>query len=1198
MPKNGRGGGGGFSNRGRGRGGGAARGGGLGFVPFSGHGNTLGSGDISDPQPSVRGGGSGGRPFRGRGRGGNLSAQGQNRVAFDYAGLSQGRANATAEQQLDEDFVIEPHSRYKHKVTPHLENAQHSDSERKRAPLSNAQSSQIPAEAIAYASGSRDVNPKFRRGATPTSFPEFHTSRGANGYKQRPPEETEDARYLAGVPGIRRDQHRPSRFEPRVNPYGNPLRKPVTFVKALHKPDIDPLDEQQAQRKAAEEPAAQALEALQQTSHAYDPFGHSSSKHAGLGFSNKTEDKAHHAVPPPSANFVVDDAMEQDEVNALLAAFPGSKELGAGESMLDDGSAFDFMPMPSIITNKEAAHAPIHDQDEVVVTDIVQEKQEEDQTVHVKQEKHPLPESLTEPREFVESDSEEERQLDAILAQSRLEDVEAHEEDVEHGVESGEDVGFIIDLTGSAPTEGETVPAQQRDRVALGDILPPSAVQPSPGMQQKTRAPKKPRKRVPREGDSDLEWGSEGPPGQRDDGNDTDGEIVAAAAEISFRDAHAPPAAAEADQSQAQSRMLDELMLARAIRADRHGWDTSDHEMISVQSPSTKTRKRGGERAKRSMPNKAAGQRKAAETSRARKEHEAAAVADYLENIMNQQDDEDDDEQVDEILGQDHAEGSAKPANRTVLDIMSQFLHGMDPQKGGKQLSFGDVQDEINIAETKEWMTESEDESESDGPNEASIGRAEAARRQMSAIAARKQNAGQEEDPMTPERFEHDEDDEDLVEQLRVILMGESNSETDSGSPHPYSDDLDSEDSDTDAEDDDESDDDANPGSDESDSDSDSDESDDADDGMFQGKNSWADEDEEFIKALSAKMGPGKKSQKDVFKAISRGDFSEMVDDEMEIDSDDPAYGLGSVPTARNGKRKGRKWTDDDLWAEELQKQWDKDRASKAVRKQQRNMEKAAAALNPYPNTHGKMSKKAAKQIRRSEKRDARAALKAHGNNALAAIQAAGGIDAVDQGLLAFGGRGTDLSSIGLDQRFAFNMDELDEQIRMFLADRGKSTLTLQAMDKFARAEVHQLAAAYNLKSQSKGKGDNRFPTLIKTSRSGVNVNDRKVRRILLSNSGARFGNDAGRSDFKNKNKRLGKGARRMVGQDGGGAPAPRNREGEMVGYGADKIGADNIGHRLLAAMGWSEGMGIGHSGGMANPVAATVKITKGGLGF
>ena len=46
-----------------------------------------------------------------------------------------------------------------------------------------------------------------------------------------------------------------------------------------------------------------------------------------------------------------------------------------------------------------------------------------------------------------------------------------------------------------------------------------------------------------------------------------------------------------------------------------------------------------------------------------------------------------------------------------------------------------------------------------------------------------------------------------------------------------------------------------------------------------------------------------------------------------------------------------------------------------------------------------------------------------------------------------------------------------------------------------------------------------------------------------------------------------------------------RMRDGEAVGEGAERIGMENIGHRLLSQMGWAEGGRIGRSdGGLDNP--------------
>jgi hypothetical protein len=140
----------------------------------------------------------------------------------------------------------------------------------------------------------------------------------------------------------------------------------------------------------------------------------------------------------------------------------------------------------------------------------------------------------------------------------------------------------------------------------------------------------------------------------------------------------------------------------------------------------------------------------------------------------------------------------------------------------------------------------------------------------------------------------------------------------------------------------------------------------------------------------------------------------------------------------------------------------------------------------------------------------------------------------------------------------AVNLHELDLQIQHFLRDPAHTTLSLAPMDKRARAQVHMLAAAYSLTSKSKGDGAKRFPTLVKNSRSGQNVNVHRVRAVLQGRD-VGFGKGAPRRD-----KKGGKG------KSGGavsaaGAGVARNQEGAEVGYGAEKISEDNIGHKVSA---------------------------------
>ena len=57
-------------------------------------------------------------------------------------------------------------------------------------------------------------------------------------------------------------------------------------------------------------------------------------------------------------------------------------------------------------------------------------------------------------------------------------------------------------------------------------------------------------------------------------------------------------------------------------------------------------------------------------------------------------------------------------------------------------------------------------------------------------------------------------------------------------------------------------------------------------------------------------------------------------------------------------------------------------------------------------------------------------------------------------------------------------------------------------------------------------------------------------------------------------------------------------QEGQLVGEGAQPIGASNLGHQLLQSLGWVPGSGLGPGGnGIRDPVHAVMRRTKQGLG-
>lgn len=252
----------------------------------------------------------------------------------------------------------------------------------------------------------------------------------------------------------------------------------------------------------------------------------------------------------------------------------------------------------------------------------------------------------------------------------------------------------------------------------------------------------------------------------------------------------------------------------------------------------------------------------------------------------------------------------------------------------------------------------------------------------------------------------------------------------------------------------------------------------------------------------------------------------------------------------------------------DLQAQWAKDRTKKADRKRERAEARLAALLDPYSSNSNKSRNKAKK----SKQPHATAWTSVEGELDFDSD------DDDDDGPLPIG----TITKGGKNDRSGItNMVALDEEIQRFLRDHGKTTMSLPPMEKESRKRVHELADCYSLKSASKGAGRKRFTTLIKTSRSGLHPNRKKVGRILRLESSSYFA----QASWSAKS---GSGNHTMPGSRGGagaGRDLAKRREGEVVGEGAKQLDQDNLGHKLLSKMGWSEGMRIGHGeGGLAAP--------------
>lgn len=171
----------------------------------------------------------------------------------------------------------------------------------------------------------------------------------------------------------------------------------------------------------------------------------------------------------------------------------------------------------------------------------------------------------------------------------------------------------------------------------------------------------------------------------------------------------------------------------------------------------------------------------------------------------------------------------------------------------------------------------------------------------------------------------------------------------------------------------------------------------------------------------------------------------------------------------------------------ELHAQWEKDRLTKAEYKRARELERLARASDPLGRKKG--GKKGRKAM-------------------LAAA----------------------FSDIVLPNR-VIDMTTLIQQIRRFIADvGGPSSMALPPTNKETRKNIHEVALAFGLKSQSKGKGIARYTTLFKTTMSGIWVDEGKILRILRRSGGR---DSKGESFYPGRKKAV---------------VMPKQREGDEVG--------------------------------------------------
>lgn len=158
------------------------------------------------------------------------------------------------------------------------------------------------------------------------------------------------------------------------------------------------------------------------------------------------------------------------------------------------------------------------------------------------------------------------------------------------------------------------------------------------------------------------------------------------------------------------------------------------------------------------------------------------------------------------------------------------------------------------------------------------------------------------------------------------------------------------------------------------------------------------------------------------------------------------------------------------------------------------------------------------------------------------------------------------------------------------------SRLILPPFDKDTRKTVHALANKFKIKSQSAGKGKDRYPVLYRCKATlpfDQATFDRTFGRVKQTwfprvDASAKLVDET--RILKRAEARSGKSRFKS---------SLTYREGDVIGQNAVELGVENKGRTMLEKMGWSKGMALGseENKGIMVPITHVVKKSKAGLG-
>ncbi|KAI9307767.1 hypothetical protein BJ944DRAFT_261409 [Cunninghamella echinulata] len=173
----------------------------------------------------------------------------------------------------------------------------------------------------------------------------------------------------------------------------------------------------------------------------------------------------------------------------------------------------------------------------------------------------------------------------------------------------------------------------------------------------------------------------------------------------------------------------------------------------------------------------------------------------------------------------------------------------------------------------------------------------------------------------------------------------------------------------------------------------------------------------------------------------------------------------------------------------------------------------------------------------------------------------------------------------------SYQLRRVDRRLQAFIMDSSRDTYQLPGMSDYCRRLVQGLATQYRLKLTPEILSNGKIGPLLRKSPRTCLPEDRKAIERHISKKRSLH-----HAKKINKKSKDGKGK----GKNGGlqQQQVSSKPKGKIVGQHAAPLASNNIGHKMMAAMGWKEGESLGsNKDGILGPIEVRIRTKRRGLG-